>query len=201
MEKICIDCKCVIRVDEIVKFTPRCLNCRRTRNQIWRDKNRKQYNEYFRKYRKSEKGKQIYSKLRNDIIFRKRNNLNNLHRYHNDINYKLCCNCRTIINSIFKKRKFPKSFKTIELLGTDNFFVIKEHIESLFKDGMSWDNHGRGEGKWNFDHIIPLASAKNIDELKRLMHYKNLQPLWAVENSTKGSLLDGVRYRHLTSKS
>jgi hypothetical protein len=56
------------------------------------------------------------------------------------------------------------------------------HIEGLFLDGMSWENHG----EWHIDHITPLASAKNEDELLRLCHYKNLQPLWARDNLSKG---------------
>ena len=48
---------------------------------------------------------------------------------------------------------------------------------------MNWDNHG----EWHYDHIIPLASADNYDDLVRLNHYTNLQPLWAEDNLKKGS--------------
>lgn len=46
---------------------------------------------------------------------------------------------------------------------------------------MSWDNME----KWDIDHIIPLASAKDEKELIALGHYKNLQPLWSKENFEK----------------
>lgn len=49
---------------------------------------------------------------------------------------------------------------------------------------MSWNNYGI---YWHIDHIIPLASAKNIEELYKLNHYTNLQPLEAKENMRKGS--------------
>jgi hypothetical protein len=58
----------------------------------------------------------------------------------------------------------------------------KSYIESQFKDGMSWNNHG----EWHIDHIKPLGLAKTERELKKLFHYKNVQPLWADENRKKG---------------
>lgn len=53
---------------------------------------------------------------------------------------------------------------------------------------MSWDNYGQQVGKWNIDHIIPL-SAFNLSDRNQLLkacHYSNLQPLWAVNNYSKG---------------
>ena len=62
---------------------------------------------------------------------------------------------------------------------------FKAYLEKQFKDGMSWENYGyRG---WHIDHIIPISSANNEEELIKLCHYTNLQPLWAVDNFKKGS--------------
>lgn len=60
-----------------------------------------------------------------------------------------------------------------------------EWIESFFTDGMSWDNYG----KWHIDHVIPLASAKSIKQLRVLNNYKNLRPMWALDNIKKGGKL------------
>lgn len=57
------------------------------------------------------------------------------------------------------------------------------HIEMQFKNGMNWENRNL----WDIDHIIPLSSAKNEEELYKLCHYKNLQPMWSKENRQKGS--------------
>jgi 5-methylcytosine-specific restriction endonuclease McrA len=55
---------------------------------------------------------------------------------------------------------------------------------------MSWDNYGYGKGKWVIDHIIPLSSAKNVDELHSLCYYTNLQPLSWEDNMLKGNKLN-----------
>ena len=36
------------------------------------------------------------------------------------------------------------------------------------------------------DHIKPLSLATTEDEVIRLCHYKNLQPLWKIDNLKKG---------------
>ena len=75
-----------------------------------------------------------------------------------------------------------KNKKTEEILGCD-FVFIKNYLESKFIDGMSWDNYG----KWHVDHIIPLSSAKTEEDVYKLCHYTNLQPLWCEENLKKGT--------------
>jgi hypothetical protein len=58
-------------------------------------------------------------------------------------------------------------------------------MEKQFKNEMTWENYGFYG--WHIDHIIPLSSAKNEEELYKLCHYTNLQPLWAKENLSKGA--------------
>ena len=62
---------------------------------------------------------------------------------------------------------------------------------------MSWENFGQvseSDDTWNVDHIIPLISAKDSNEVKKLTHYTNLQPMWAMDNIMKGANYDGLRY-------
>jgi hypothetical protein len=61
---------------------------------------------------------------------------------------------------------------------------LRKHLESKFRDEMTWQNYGK---HWHIDHIVPLISAKSSDEIKRLCHWTNLQPLTAFENISKGS--------------
>lgn len=46
---------------------------------------------------------------------------------------------------------------------------------------MTWENHGKYNGElnygWDIDHKIPLSSAKTEDEIYKLNHFSNLQPL------------------------
>jgi hypothetical protein len=62
-----------------------------------------------------------------------------------------------------------------------SWLEYKNYIESKFQEGMDWNNYG----EWHIDHIIPLSSASNENELERLFHYTNCQPLWAKDNLSK----------------
>lgn len=77
-----------------------------------------------------------------------------------------------------------KPAKTEKLLGCD-WQHLKFYFESKFIDGMSWDNRHL----WHIDHIVPLASASTEEEIVKLCHYTNLQPLWAMDNIQKGAKL------------
>lgn len=95
---------------------------------------------------------------------------------------KIRQNLRSRITIIFNKIKMQKPANTKNLLGAD-YDIIKAHIEKQFANGMTWENYNYHT--WHIDHIIPLASAKDLDELVALCHYSNLQPLWAEENIKK----------------
>ena len=76
--------------------------------------------------------------------------------------------------------------------------AFMQHIEQQWSEGMTWDNHGQGEGTWQIDHIKPLASFNLTDpeQQKVAFHYTNQQPLWWRENLEKSDLLpDGKRRR------
>lgn len=103
-------------------------------------------------------------------------------RYRTDYFHALKSRVRHRTREAFKRAKIVKPNKTHILLGC-TYSTLMRHIESLFTSGMTWENRG----KWHIDHIIPLASATNEEELIKLCHYTNLQPLWAVDNLRKGS--------------
>jgi len=105
-------------------------------------------------------------------------------RYSEDIIFNLKERCRSRTRAFFKWQGKTKSKTTQDLLGCD-WETLKNHIESQFVDGMSWDN----KEEWHIDHIIPLASATTEKEVCALSNYKNLQPLWIEDNLKKGSKL------------
>lgn len=97
--------------------------------------------------------------------------------------FKIKSNIRSLIKNSFKNRLsgiFSKPKKTELLLGC-SMSQFLDHLSSKFQEGMSFENHG----KWHIDHKIPLSIAKTEDELIKLCHYTNLQPLWAIDNLKK----------------
>lgn len=105
-------------------------------------------------------------------------------RIANDALYSFKVGVRKFISHSFKRRKESKAMHTEKVLGCtfDEFF---SHICSLFKDGMTVENYGQ----WQIDHIIPLSTAKTKEDVIKLCHYTNLQPLWASENRAKSNKL------------
>ena len=102
-------------------------------------------------------------------------------RRHNDPLFRARINIRNRTREAFAVSFWTKTSRTRDILGCSYDKAFK-HIENQFRDGMSWDNYG----KWHIDHIIPLCSATTVEELEKLCHYTNLQPLWAEENILKG---------------
>ncbi len=74
-------------------------------------------------------------------------------------------------------------------LLTYNFDALKRHIESMFSEGMSWENYG----KWHVDHIKPCAAfdLTDKDQFDSCWRLSNLQPLWASDNIKKGAKYAG----------
>lgn len=79
-----------------------------------------------------------------------------------------------------------KSTSTLKLLGC-TIAELKQHLETKFTIGMSWDNYGR----WHIDHVTPCASFDLTDpeQQRKCFHYSNLQPLWAIDNLRKSCFL------------
>jgi len=59
---------------------------------------------------------------------------------------------------------------------------LKEHLESNFELGMSWENWG---SFWEVDHIIPRRLYKNPFSKKQIFGLKNIRPLPTWENKKK----------------
>lgn len=82
---------------------------------------------------------------------------------------------------LVKNKPLPLAWQ--ELLGC-NLERFKRHIERQFTPEMTWGNWG----EWHLDHIKPLVSF-SLDfrpELLAACNYRNLQPLWAPDNLSKG---------------
>jgi hypothetical protein len=80
----------------------------------------------------------------------------------------------------FKKSNNKKLSKTSEILGC-SLDEFKNYIETKFELWMNWSNFGMKKDElnrsWELDHIIPLVTAKTEEEVIKLNHYTNFQPL------------------------
>jgi hypothetical protein len=77
-----------------------------------------------------------------------------------------------------------KSTSILNLIGC-SLEELKNHLESQFTNGMSWENY-KYDG-WHIDHRIPCYrfDLSKVDEQKKCFNYSNLQPLWAKDNFSK----------------
>jgi hypothetical protein len=187
--KTCTKCKVKKDFNEFSKnkfgingLSTQCKKCRNeyylnnkenhnARMNKWRKENVEYQKEYYKKYYeenkeklKSYKKEYVKEKLKNDSLF------------------KFKYSIRSLIKSSFKRvnNKFKKNSQTEIILGCTIDEFIK-HIESQFTKGMTLENHG----EWHLDHIIPLATADTEEDVIKLCHYTNYQPLWAKDNLSK----------------
>ena len=109
-------------------------------------------------------------------------------KINNDLGYRLLKLLRGRLTSAVK-RNGVKCAKTKELVGC-TMEHLKKHLESLFTEGMNWDN--QGIYGWHIDHKIPCANFDlTIPEQQKVcFHWTNLQPLWAIDNLKKGKKLN-----------
>lgn len=105
-------------------------------------------------------------------------------RLKNDPIFILKSRLRTRFYQYVKRGLAKKKVNTSKLIGCD-WLYLKNHLEKQFKQGMNWKNFG----KWHIDHIKPMAhfNLLNVNDQYKCCHYKNLQPLWANENLSKGA--------------
>lgn len=107
-------------------------------------------------------------------------------RKKHDILYRLSISISRLVRESIKLYSCSKKDKkTTDILGITNE-EFRIYLESKFEPWMNWTNYGKYNGMvnfgWDIDHIIPLSSAKSVDELYQLNHYTNLQPLCSYTN-------------------
>ena len=153
-------------------------------NSKYYEDNIEKIKEYQKNYRENNKEYQkVYKKLNKDRI-----NKIEKERKNTEPLYKLICNIRSLICGKIKSNGYQKETKTYVILGC-SFEDFKIHLENQFTEWMNWDNYGNPKDgifkpnkTWDIDHIIPLASATSEEEIIKLNHFTNLQPLCSYEN-------------------
>ena len=152
----------------IVKY---CNSCRAIKSKARYEKNgeeirTKVLNHYYKNHTVIRKKRKGYASKRSKV----------------DIKFKLIRRLRNRLYSALKETEWKKHTHFYEYIGC-TLDELKLHIESQFTEGMTWDKYG----EFHIDHIIPLSSAQTEEELYKLCHYTNLQPLWATDNIKKGN--------------
>lgn len=147
--------------------------------EYFQEKRKKYYIEHQEEIK--EHNKKYREEHQKEITAKRKEKRHNNEKYYFEIYLR-----NKINNYLYRYGKIKKRNNIQEILGC-NYDEFKKYIESKFQDGMNWENRG----KWHLDHIIPLATAKNYEDLVKLNHYSNFQPLWAIDNLKKGSSIEG----------
>jgi hypothetical protein len=121
---------------------------------------------------------------RDKIIIKQR--LNKARKYHSDPIFKAKENIRRLVALAFRNKNLDKPTTTQKILGVSSWQQFFDHLK-----GTSIKNYGIFDPNqdYHIDHIIPLVTAKTIDEIKALNHYSNLQFLTPIDNLKKGTKL------------
>jgi hypothetical protein len=157
-------------------------------NKQWRENNKEKI---------SLKAKEYYQKNKKPKMIPKGRNYKKEYktRIKNPINI-IKNNIRCLILQTFRNNGYSKNTKTFKILGC-TFEEFKNHLESKFESWMSWDNYGMYNKElnygWDIDHIIPVSSATSEEEVIKLNHYTNLQPLCSkINRNIKKDKLDFI---------
>jgi len=153
------------------------------KNKDWYDENknksevkesRKEYADEWRKNNK-EYQKEYYKENKDKFLEYKKNYVPK-----DMLIFKLKSSISSSIRGGLIRNGFTKKNNTENILGC-KIEEFKIYLENKFEDWMNWENRGLYNGEfnygWDIDHIIPVSSASTEEELIRLNHYTNLQPL------------------------
>jgi len=136
------------------------------RQRAYREPRRKEISAKQRAYNKAHPGQQAAQKRE---------------RRHTDPTYRLKTNIRKLIGMSFINYAFSKKSKASRILGC-SFEEFCSYLRSRFYSNMSIENHGE---VWEMDHIIPLEMAQTEEEMIKLNHHTNLQPLTVEDHRMK----------------
>lgn len=159
-----------------------CRRCSLERHRDYYARNREQFKRYHVEHPenpaiKKERDRRYY------LEHREQYNANSQRRLANPRNRVSHC----ISTGMTKSLRRGKSGNHWEKLVGYTLDELMNHLESQFTKGMSWSNYGA----WHIDHIIPVSffgfESFSDNEFRQCWSLKNLQPLWAFDNISKGN--------------
>lgn len=184
-EKYCPKCDSTKPIDDWAKnkgskdglqsYCKECLNKIKKTNRKNKEFRRKE-EEYRKSYHSKPSTKRRFNDWRKDYK-------------ETNPSYKLAHLERSRVYHALKAKNASTNLRQDERLGC-SIAEFRTWLESQFKDGMTWENHGL---VWHVDHIKPLSWFDLTDEnqQKEAFHYTNQQPLFKEENWSKNNRFIG----------
>ena len=208
--KTCNRCGESKPIDAFYKKYAHCKACRRVKTRAWETNNRERRNLLSRvRYKNDPETHRMnqqryhekYPQRSTEIMkaYRQRNPEKikeySRKRRASDSAYRLKCNISCGIRLALRDGLGKRGKSTTRILNILGYSIdeLKDHLESKFQAGMTWDNYGKPNGEffagWHIDHIEPVCSFnfKSIEDedFKKCWTLSNLRPLWARENLSK----------------
>lgn len=159
----------------------------------YRDAHADEIDDYFREYRlknaekRREYSRQWYAANKAKAAsaakaYRPTRNARRKERLATDDEFYILSRLRERMCQAIRAGKARKNGRTEQLIGCP-IPALKQHLESKFLLGMSWEVRD----KIHIDHIRPCSSFDLTDpeQQKLCFNYTNLQPLWAADNLKK----------------
>ena len=197
-EKKCSKCEVLKPLDEFHKNKDGKYGCRSTCKECEAEYDKQKYKK--NKEKKKAYSKQYYQENREERLEwqkqYKKDNKEKINEYErnrkaNDPVVALRHNVNNLINRAFKRSGGSKLGESVFQYLPYTFEELKEHLESQFEPGMTWNKRS----EWHIDHIYPhsLLPYDSMDHpnFQKAWALENLQPLWAKENITKGKKIIG----------
>ena len=116
-----------------------CKRCQYEACKAWQNANREKYNQQQREGRARKKAgiKRKPRQTHEEIVAKQKK------RYREDPNFKLCCTLRSRLGMALKHNLKSAARWVARYYCGASRAAFESH-----SCGMSWDNHGKGEGKW-----------------------------------------------------
>jgi hypothetical protein len=180
------------------KFRTECKSCAKEYNKRYRSENKESISEQRTESYKANREKilgrakkfyetnkehikertnEYYQKNKEQVTIKRRSYQKQ--RLSEDPTFKSMRNLRNRLWYALHNKGWKKSSKFAEYIGLNDYTELTKWLESNFTQAMSWDNYG---SYWDIDHIIPLSSAKDEEQLYKLCHYSNLIPKERIAN-------------------
>lgn len=190
-------CKKCLQYKEIMFFYKKknkfsCIDCCRKQCQDYYKNNLEKIKQVGAIYRQNNKDKiklgSLNYRKNNKEKARKCELICVQNRLKKDPTFHLSYKIRRLIRGYFNKKGVIKKSKTEDILGCSFDYFFSYLVCTALKNYGYWLDYI----EYHIDHIIPISSAKNEQDVINLNHYSNLQLLLPIDNIIKSNKIIGI---------